>query len=145
MTEKVFVDSNVLVYARDASEPEKQPLAAAWMRYLWEARCGCLSFQVLQEFYVIVTQKLDPGMRGEAARRDVEALFAWSPLSPDAPMIRDAWQLEDRYSLSWWDALIVSAARAAGCNSLLSEDLQDGQDYQGVRVLNPFLNRPPMG
>ncbi len=79
MTAKVFVDTNVLVYARDSSEPDKQP-AAGWMRHLWETRSGCLSMQVLQEFYTTVTRKLEPGLSPAAARLEVESLLAWEPL-----------------------------------------------------------------
>ena len=68
MSDNIFVDTNVLVYSRDASEPEKQPLAMAWMKHLWENRTGRLSFQVLQEFYVTVVFKLDPGLEPENAR-----------------------------------------------------------------------------
>ena len=142
MTEKIFVDSNVLVYARDSSEVGKQPLAEAWMRHLLETRRGCLSIQVLQEFYLIVTRKLDPGLTKSAARQDVEALLSWQPLHLDMGILDGAWCLEDKYSLSWWDALIVSAAQVAGCSHLLSEDLQAGQRFGEVRVVNPFETAP---
>ena len=75
MTDKVFVDTNVLVYSRDASEPRKQKQAMAWMAELWESQAGRLSFQVLQEFYVTVTEKLQPGMEPQSARDDVRSLF----------------------------------------------------------------------
>jgi predicted nucleic acid-binding protein len=80
MTAKVFVDTNVLVYWRDASEPDKQARALAWMETLWERRTGRLSFQVLQEFYVTVTAKLDPGLTPELARLDVGHLMSWKPV-----------------------------------------------------------------
>ncbi len=143
MSVPTFVDSNVLVYARDASEPEKQPRAKAWMRHLWATQQGRLSQQVLHEFYVTVTRKLDPGLDPWAARQDVRALLAWEPLALDAQMMEGAWDLEDRYSLSWWDALIVSAARVARCSLLLTEGLQDGYDFDGVRIVNPFQNPIP--
>jgi predicted nucleic acid-binding protein len=142
MSAPIFVDTNVLVYARDASEVEKQPRAEAWMRHLWATHQGYLSQQVLHEFYVTVTRKLDPGLSPEVARQDVRALLAWEPLALDAQTMEGAWDLEDRHSLSWWDALIVSAARVARCSVLLTEDLQDGYDFDGVRIVNPFLNPP---
>lgn len=77
MSVKVFVDTNVLVYTRDASEPRKQEQAMAWMSHLWNGRAGRLSFQVLQEFYVTVTEKLTPGMDPKSARSDIRALLAW--------------------------------------------------------------------
>lgn len=138
----VFVDTNVLVYARDASESAKQPLARAWLDELWGARTGRLSFQVLQEFYVTVTRKLDPGLSTDEAREEVRNLMAWRPVAVDGPMLEAAWLLGDRYSLSFWDALILAAAKASGCERLLSEDLSDGTIYDSVEVVNPFAHAP---
>lgn len=140
MSVRVFVDTNVLVYARDASERDKQPRAARWLEELWRTRSGRLSVQVLQEYYVTVTQKLEPGLDPADARADVRALTAWGPLPPDAMLLEDAWGLEDRHALSFWDALIVAAAARLGCGHLLSEDLQDGQSFDGVTVVNPFVH-----
>jgi predicted nucleic acid-binding protein len=138
----VFVDTNVLVYVRDSTEPEKQARAAEWMGHLWEGGAGRLSVQVLQEYYVTVTAKLDPGMPREEAREDVAALRTWRPLVPDAGVVEDAWSVEDRWGLSFWDAMIVAAARRLGCAVLLTEDLQDGQDLDGLIVRSPFSSRP---
>ena len=142
MTDKVFVDTNVLVYTRDASEPEKQKQAMGWMSHLWDIRTGRLSFQVLQEYYVTVTEKLDPGLVPKVARRDVRLLLSWQPIPVDARVLEGAWDLQDRYQLSWWDALIVSAAQAADCNYLLTEDLKEDQKLENVRVINPFHISP---
>ena len=138
----VFVDTNVLVYSRDGSEPVKQKQALAWMTFLWNKRNGRISYQVLQEFYVTVTVKLQPGLRVSTAREDVKALLAWDPLPVNGQMIKGAWELQDRFKLSWWDALIVSAAQTAQCQYLLTEDLQEAQDLGGVRVINPFQHSP---
>jgi predicted nucleic acid-binding protein len=142
MSVKVFVDTNVLVYARDASEPEKQARATAWMATLWEKRAGRLSYQVLQEFYVTVTGKLSPGLDKELARREVRALRAWQPLAADFRVLEGAWLLQDRYRLPWWDALIVAAAQLSECQYLLSEDFQEGLSLGNLKVLHPFLQRP---
>lgn len=142
MNAKVFVDTNVLVYCRDASEPEKQAKAAAWMAALWARRVGRLSYQVLQEFYVTVTAKLDPGMEPEAARTDVRILLVWKPLPLDARVLEVAWLLQDRYGFSWWDALIAAAAQAAGCRYLLSEDFQAGMEVGDLIVIHPFRITP---
>ncbi len=142
MTAPVFVDTNVLVSARDNADPAKQERAAAWMRYLWEGRTGRLSTQVLQEYYVTVTAKLHPGLEPEVARSDVRALWSWNPFLVNGPMLEDAWLVQDRYGLSWWDGLIVAAARTGGCALLLSEDLHEGQDYGGTTVVNPFHVAP---
>jgi predicted nucleic acid-binding protein len=134
----VFVDTNVLVYARDASKPEKQPQAAAWIDHLWRTRTARLSFQVLQEYYAATTRKLKPGLTPEQARADVRDLLAWRPVQAGGDLLEAAWSLEDRFSLSCWDALIVAAARIAGCEFLLTEDLQHGAEFEGLRVISPF-------
>lgn len=142
MTARVFVDSNVLVYSRDASEPPKQKQALTWMTYLWKEKIGRLSFQVLNEFYVTVTQKLRPGLDPQRAREDVRSLLAWEPLPGDARVVEGAWLIQDRYKLSWWDALIVSTAQVSHCGYLLTEDLQEKQNLGGVEIVNPFLTSP---
>ena len=138
----VFVDTNVLVYARDAAATTKQPQAHAWLEHLWRGRTGRLSFQVLQEFYVTVTRKLDPGLTPSDAQAEIRNLLAWRPVPVDAEVVESAWVLEARYSLSFWDALILAAARAAGCERVLSEDLAEGAVYDGVEVVNPFTSAP---
>lgn len=88
-----------------------------------------------------VTEKLRPGLERRAARDDVRDLQSWRPL-PDADRFGLAWSIQDRFRLSWWDSLIVAAAQASGCGFLLSEDFQEGQSFDGVRVLNPFHHAP---
>lgn len=135
----IFVDTNVLVYARDASTPRKQPQALDWLGRLWRTEEGRTSFQVLHEYYVTVTRKLSPGLTPDEARQDIRDLLAWRPLVADERMLEEAFALENRFKLSFWDALVVSAAQLAGCRYLLTEDLQHGQDLDGVEVVNPFL------
>lgn len=142
MIDKVFVDTNILVYSRDASEVRKQAKAMEWMTRLWETRQGRLSFQVLQEFYVTVTEKLTPGLAPQEARNDVRSLLSWNPVQPDGRVLDAAWLMQDRYRLSWWDALIVSSAQSADCSYLLSEDLQDDQEFGSLKVINPFRKDP---
>ena len=134
----VFVDTNVLVYARDASEPEKQPQAAAWVEHLWRTRTARLSFQVLGEYYATTTRKLRPGLAPEQARADVRDLVAWRPVPVGTQLLEAGWTVEDRFGLSCWDALIVAAARIAGCEYLLTEDLQHGAEFDGLQVVDPF-------
>ncbi len=143
MTDPYFVDTNLLVYFRDSSEAELQVKAAAWMAFLWERRLGRLSVQVLNEYYTTVTRKLNPGLGRETARSDVRDLLAWRPVAVDDRVVQKAWSLEDQFSISWWDALIASAAQLTGCAALLSEDLQDGQDLGGLLVVDPFQHPPP--
>lgn len=139
----VFVDTNVLVYARDASDPEKQRSAAQWMTELWRSREGRISHQVLQEYYVIVTRKLRPGLPVAMARDDVRALTQWKPVVTDAALIERAWVIEGKSGLAFWDALIVAAASASSASTLLTEDLQEGATIDGVLIVNPFRNAGP--
>lgn len=108
---------------------------------LWDTGRGRLSYQVLQEFYVTVTQKLKPGLEVRHAQADVRALLAWQPLRVDARVLEGAWFIQERYGLGWWDALIVAAAQVSGCRYLLTEDLQESQALGHVEVINPFRRR----
>ncbi|MGE9267889.1 MAG: PIN domain-containing protein [Verrucomicrobiales bacterium] len=138
MSAKVFVDTNILLYARDASEPEKQRVAAERLAELWDSRCGRLSIQVLNEYYVNVTRKLSPGLTPEEAWDDVEALSVWELLAMDCQLLQRGFGVQRRYGLSWWDALIVAAAERSGCELILSEDLSAGASYFGMIVENLF-------
>ena len=142
MNAPVFVDTNVLVYRLDSTEPEKQRRAEEWLTLLWRERRGRVSWQVLNELYVTVTGKLDRPLPSGEARAVVRALLAWSPVCEDGEILETAWRMQDRYSLSWWDALIVAAAGRSQCRILLTEDLQEGQSFDGVVVVNPFTRRP---
>ena len=140
MTAPVFVDSNILLYAVDAADPRKQRVARDWRAELWKSRLGRVSFQVLNEFYVNAV-RLKPAASDEA-RSEVRDLMAWNPVVVDAGVIERGWKLQDRYQLSFWDSLIVAAAKTASCEFLLTEDLQDGQKLDGVEVVNPFRRGP---
>lgn len=138
----VFVDTNVFVYRFDDSEPDKQSRCDAWLRHLWEEMSGRVSWQVLQELYVTVTRKLDHPMDSADARSVIRALFSWDPIAVDRPVIEGAWTLQERYSISWWDSLIVAAAQAGGCSAVLTEDLSHGQKFGGVTIVSPFQAEP---
>lgn len=140
MTAPVFVDTNVLIYALDTADAVKQRAAAEWRAELWRSRRGRVSYQVLQEFYVQSLRK-DP-KSAQAARAEVRDLFAWQPAPIDDAVIEAAWDLQRRFSLSFWDALIVSAALRLGCRFLLTEDLSHGQVIDGLRVVSPFRTSP---
>jgi len=143
MTGPVFVDTNVLVYDRDERDPAKHDRARVWMRALWERPgLGVISGQVLSEFYWTVTRKLRPGLDEEDARRYVRALFAWELVPIDQAAIDEAWSVQGRFGFSFWDALVVAAARIGGCRMLLTEDLQGNQDLDGILVVNPFERLP---
>ena len=145
MTAAVFVDTNVLVYARDARDTVKQRGAAAWLERLWQERTGRTSIQILSEYYVTVTRKLEPGLSLTDAWDDVSALFAWRPQPIDEALMQRGRENEQRHRLSWWDSLVVGAAQLQGCGLLLSEDFQEGGVYGGVTVRSPFalsVNEP---
>lgn len=138
MTALVFVDTNVFVYSRDTSDRVKQAAAEQWVRELWLEQRGRTSVQVLSEYYVTVTRKLDTGLDRDEAWQDVSALFAWEPQSVDRDLLVSASETERRFGLSWWDSMIVAAARAQACSILLSEDLQAGMVFDETTVVNPF-------
>lgn len=138
MTALVFVDTNVLVYSRDAREPGKQERATAWLEFLWRQQSGRTSTQVISEYYVALTRKLEPHVAPVEAWDDASAYLAWRPQAIDETVMQRGREIEQRYRLAWWDSLIVAAAQLQGCALLLTEDLQDGGDYGGVTVRNPF-------
>jgi predicted nucleic acid-binding protein len=140
MIAPIFVDSNVLLYALDKADPHKQQSARNWRAELWKNRRGRLSYQVLGEFYVNALRIL-PKARDDA-RAEVRDLLAWNPVVKDAALIEHAWKLQDRYQLSYWDALIVAAAKKSSCAYLLTEDMQAGQRLDGLLVVNPFATGP---
>ena len=143
MIDRTFVDTNVLLYEWDGSDAKKQQRAIEWMRHLWETQSGRLSYQVLVEFYRGATQKLRPVLAAPKAQNHVRTLDAWKPVAIDQQVIETAWREQERYKLSWWDALIVAAAQRAGCRTLLSEDFQAGQQFGDLTVVNPFAAAPP--
>jgi predicted nucleic acid-binding protein len=134
-----FVDTNVLVYAHDLSETARRPVAQELLHELWHDRSGVVSTQVLSEFYVVATRKFDPPLSRRAAREVVAAYGAWPVVQVDVALILAASALEERHTLSFWDALIVEAASRAGARRVVSEDLQGGRRIRGVLIENPFL------
>ena len=140
MIAPVFVDTNVLLYAVDMADVVKQRAAHAWRDELWRKRLGKISFQVIHEFYFQATRKKPSGL--DEVRAEIRDLMAWQPVPVDAVILEQGWKLQDRYRLSFWDALIVSAAKSTGCRYLLTEDMQTGQDLDGILVISPFLTDP---
>lgn len=138
MTAVVFVDTNVLIYARDATDPQKQHGAVEWLEQLWRLRCGRISFQVLNEYYVTVTRKVTHPLMAAQAREDIQDLLAWNPVTFTSVQLDDAWSIEDRFGFSWWDSLIVAAARASESKYLLTEDLQHAQSIDALQIVSPF-------
>ena len=140
MSALVFVDTNVLVYARSANEPHKQGVATEWIERLWQEQRGRVSMQVLSEYYVTLTRKIRPARPPEDAWDDVQDLLKWNPQATDSELLQRAHEIEQRYHLSWWDSLIVGAAQLQDCALLLTEDLQHGAIYGRITVRNPFTS-----
>lgn len=139
MSARVFVDTNILVYSRDASEAEKQAVALQWLAVLWRQHSGRISFQTLNEFYMTVTQRLKPGLTREEAQADIRNLLLWNPITVDNTVMENAWLIQESHRFSWWDSLILSAAQIQDCAFVLSEDLQHGQQVGNLTIINPFM------
>ncbi len=137
MNAKTFVDTNVLIYAHDVDARTKHGIAKAILRELWSQRTGALSTQVLQEFYVNVTRKIASPLTKASARAIVDNYVIWC-VDTTPTEISAAFRIEDEAAISFWDALIIAAARKAGADRILTEDLNAGQSISGIRVENPF-------
>ncbi|MGQ9585537.1 MAG: PIN domain-containing protein [Anaerolineae bacterium] len=133
-----FVDTNVLIYAHDRSAGPKRARAKELLYDLWQSGKGCLSIQVLQEFYVTVTQKLPQPLSAEAAAQIISDLSVWRVHRPGVEDVLDAIRLQGRHKVSFWDAMIVTSAIQLGCQTVWSEDLRAGQVYDRIIVVNPF-------
>lgn len=138
MSDVAFVDSNILIYAHDLDAGVKRERAASVLEELWEAGTGRLSVQVLQEFYVNATIRLESPLVRSAAREVVQVYAAWIREPTTAETVTRAIDLTGLARLSFWDALIVASAEQSGATLLYSEDLNDGQETAGVRVRNPL-------
>lgn len=136
-----FVDTNLLVYAHDRAAGKKHTQALGLVRELWESGRGSLSIQVLQEFYVVVTRKVPQPLASETAAQVIADLRAWRVHRPGVDDVLGAISLQVRHQLTFWDAMLLQSASQLGCEVLWSEDLHSGQEYQGVRVVNPFAAR----
>ena len=133
-----FVDTNVLIYAHDRSAGLKHEQAQKLLRDLWQSGLGGLSIQVLQEFYVTVTRKVANPLSPAQASKIITHLGTWQVHSPTVEDIQEAIAIQTSYDLSFWDAMIVRSSIRLGCDTLWSEDLNAGQRYAGVVVVNPF-------
>ncbi len=133
-----FVDTNILVYAHDPSAGAKRQVATRLLENLWDSRRGCVSIQVLEEFYVVVTSKARPPLPRSRAREIVTAYRVWPVHSPIVSDVERAIEIQERHGISFWDAMIVASASRLECEILWSEDLSHGQAYEGVIVKNPF-------
>ena len=138
MSDKAFVDTNILVYAHDRTTGPKHERARALVDQLWKSESGVVSTQVLQELCVSLRRKTPGALSVEETRRLIEDYMAWNIIVNTAESVVEALGIESRYKISFWDALIVQAAESSGAAILYSEDLADGQSYGSVRVVNPL-------
>jgi predicted nucleic acid-binding protein len=138
MSDKYFVDTNILMYAHDTSAGAKHERAKALVEDLWRQRSGVVSTQVLQELCVNLRRKAGHPVDLRTAREIVADYLSWDVVTNTGESILEALQVEEHYQISFWDALVVQAAEASGAAVLYSEDLSDGQTYRGVRVVNPL-------
>jgi|HubBroStandDraft_4_1064222.scaffolds.fasta_scaffold248120_2 predicted nucleic acid-binding protein len=136
VADRYFVDSNLPLYCVDPADSRKRARATEWMDALWAAGAGCLSWQVLHEFYwnAVRKMRLEPAR----AREMVEDLTHWKPVDTTLGLVQQAWHWTDSAQLTYWDALILAAAQRAGARYLLSEDFQPNRYYDEILVLNPF-------
>jgi predicted nucleic acid-binding protein len=139
MSDKTFVDTNVLIYAHDVDAKAKHDVAKSVLRELWSERTGVLSMQVLQEFYVNVTRKIATPLPKDAARLVVNSYSIWCMETTPAE-IAAAFRIEDESRIGFWDALIVASAAKSRTVRILSEDLNTQQMIEGIRVENPFAH-----
>ncbi|HUB59002.1 MAG TPA: PIN domain-containing protein [Candidatus Micrarchaeia archaeon] len=138
MSDKCFVDTNILVYAHDLKQGAKHERARALVQKLWENENGVLSTQVLQELCISLRRKVARPLSAEGTRKVIEDYATWEVVVNTAEAVLLALDVEARYGLSFWDALIVQAAASCGAEVLYSENLPDGQSFGDVRVVNPL-------
>jgi len=142
MAAERFLDTNILLYGYDLDAPEKRRIAQGLIEQAWMNRGRtAVSVQVLQEFHVNFLRK---GGSAEECAALIADFSLWPVIDNTLPVFRLGLSLQNRWRLSLWDAMILAAAQASGAAELLSEDLNHGQDYGGVRVINPFKNTVPL-
>ncbi|MCJ7772374.1 MAG: PIN domain-containing protein [Desulfobacterales bacterium] len=139
MTDRIFIDTNILIYAHDLDAGVKKDIASQLLEDIWKNRNGILSTQVLQEFYVNITRKIANPLSSAGARSIIENYLVWHVqiITPESVLI--ASEIEERYQLSFWDAMILSSARIAGASKIATEDMNHGQKIEGILIENPFL------
>ncbi|GLI53845.1 PIN domain-containing protein [Thermodesulfovibrio yellowstonii] len=138
MTDKIFVDTNVLVYAYDISANKKHEVAVSVIENLWYSGNGILSSQVLSEFFVVVTRKIPNPLSVEIAKSIIKDFLTWDVIPIYEDSVLDAIDILQKYNLSFWDSMIVECALRGGASLLLSEDFSDGLEIEKLRIQNPF-------
>lgn len=138
----VFVDTSVLILSEDGADAARREHVMGWLRILWQRRLGRVSSQVLNDFYRSITTRVAPPMPNGDARAEVRRYQRWAPWAIDHATVESAWSLESRFALPYADALIVAAAKAQGCETLLSLSLPHGQLYDSITIVDPLRATP---
>lgn len=138
MAERYFVDTNVLIYAHDRSAGARHERARRLIEHLWDSGAGVLSTQILQELCINLRRKLASPLPVDEIRQLIQDYLSWEIIVNTPESVLQALELEIRYKISFWDALVLHAAEKAGATVLYSEDLATGQTYGTIRVINPF-------
>jgi len=138
MSDKYFVNTNILVYAHDRSAGLKHQRAQALVESLWESGQGVLSTQVLQELCINLRRKVSKPLPVSEVRQLIRDYSTWEIMTNTSESVLAALDIEARYKTSLWDALIIQSAEASGASVLYSEDLSDGQKYGALRLVNPL-------
>ncbi len=136
---KKFVDTNILIYAYDISAKEKHNISKNIISEIWNLQNGYISIQVLQEFYITTTRKVHIPLSKDESIGIIKELSLWNVYSPNKEDIVVAINLQDKYMISFWDAMILMSAKKCNCSILFTEDLNNNQIYDGVTAINPFL------
>jgi len=139
MKDKVFLDTNILIYAHDIDAGIKHDVALSILKTIWEEGTGVISTQVIQEFYVNVTRKIPNPITPVQARGIILNYFSWQVEAVEPHSILLASEIEEKYILSFWDSLIIATASQSEALKILTEDLNHGQTIEGVLIENPFL------
>lgn len=141
MSDKSFVDTNIMVYAHDLDAGEKHEIAKRTLITLWESGTGVISTQVLQEFYVTLTRKVSNPLKKSLVRSILKNYLVWEVVVNNGETILHAIEIEENYNISFWDSMIVSAAYSKNAAFIITEDLNDGQQIEGIIIVNPFKGR----
>ena len=139
MAQKYFVDTNILIYAHDRSAGAKHDRARQMVERLWTSGEGVLSTQVLQELCINLRRKIARPIPVEEVRQLIQDYMSWEIVVNTAESVIQALEIEVRYKISFWDALVLHAAETSGAATLYSEDLSAGQSYRSIQVVNPLV------
>lgn len=138
MSDKKFVDTNIIIYAYDSSAGSKHKIARDLLIKLWDSGEGVVSTQVLQEFFVTVTRKIPKPLTPVVASDIISDFLTWDVVVNDGKDILNAIAIHQKTHFAFWDSLIIAAAQKAGCRTLLSEDLKSDQHIEDLIIKNPF-------